>query len=318
MSVKTKRVILALVLSVFLIFSTTILAHAYSSILAFGDSLSDNGIYQGYPGGTPGNINSNDTYGFYRYSNGPVWVEYLAGHTLFNVPLLDLAYGGATSGIDNPAASKALPAYFPYFDYNTGLQWQVKTYKTTFGSISSDTLVTIWAGANDMFQYVNGPDTVQAGLNKAAGLYDPDKAASNIALAIKNLILNGGQEFLVLNLPYNDSDPYKSWKQPFDADLAVDLAALKALYPEIDIYTPDMNDLVLTGIDYYTGTWLDQTYGPGTYRYYDGVHPTTEVHAQIAAYAAAATEVPEPSTMLLVGFGLIGLAGYGRKKFFKK
>jgi hypothetical protein len=28
--------------------------------------------------------------------------------------------------------------------------------------------------------------------------------------------------------------------------------------------------------------------------------------------------VPEPSTMLLLGSGLIRLAGYGRKKFFKK
>lgn len=38
----------------------------------------------------------------------------------------------------------------------------------------------------------------------------------------------------------------------------------------------------------------------------------------MSSVEAVGQTVPEPATMLLLGSGLIGLAGYGRKKFFKK
>ena len=264
MSAKTKRVILAGFLCILLILSTGVLVHAYTRILAFGDSLSDNGIYGQYSDAV--NISTADTYGFGRISNGPVWVEYLAGSTLFNLPLLDLAYGGATTAYDNPAAGLS----------STGLQWQVATYQSVFGTIAPTTLVTLWAGGNDMFNSRS-----------------PVLAATNIGLAIQNLINIGGREFIVPNLSYTDTDPYKPWKQPFDTNLALVLASLIGANPGVHIYELDMNGFVPTGIDFFTGTFLEQTYGPGIYAWYDsvGVHPTTEVHAQIADYAAAA--VPE-------------------------
>jgi len=255
--------------------------YSYSHVLAFGDSLSDNGIYQGY-GGEPGNTNSSDVYGFRRFSNGPVWVEYLAGS--MGATLLDMAYGGATTSWDNPAAHLS----------TTGLFWQVSTYSAVFGSIPDDTLVTVWAGGNDMFN-----------------ARDPITAADNIATAITTLIGLGGDTFLVPNLTKGGA--YAAWIEPFDTALESELAGLRTLYPNKEFFYLDLNNLVLTGIDYYDGTFLAQTYGPGVYAWWDqvGVHPTTEVHCQIAAYAL--NTVPEPGVFVYLLVGLATLAALRKR-----
>jgi len=49
---------------------------------------------------------------------------------------------------------------------------------------------------------------------------------------------------------------------------------------------------------------------------YWNIHTTFRTGGEIRGFLAQ--PVPEPTTMLLLGSGLIGLAGYGRKRLFKK
>ncbi len=245
------------------------LALAYSTVVSLGDSLSDNG-----------NIG--------RYTDGPLWVELLADH--YAVPLVDIAYAGATTGYDNPAAGLSY----------TGLQWQVEQLK----SLPADSLITLWAGVNDELQ-----------------LRPPLDAASNINLALENLYTAGGRNFVVPNLPNIGStpsivtDPLASeaatlWTIAFNTSLEGALQAFDTLHPDADLFFVDAFT-IFEGYTVGSPEWMALFWT-------DGFHPSSVGHQRI--YEAAITKidpVPEPATMLLLGIGLIGLIGsrvIGRRK----
>src|SRR5579883_435708 len=74
----------------------SLLANPFTSIVVYGDSLSDNGNIYAASGNT---YPASPPYYNGRLSNGPVTVEQMA--TTWGVPLYDFAYGGATTRIGN-------------------------------------------------------------------------------------------------------------------------------------------------------------------------------------------------------------------------
>jgi lysophospholipase L1-like esterase len=252
-----------------LFFGPVGVALGYSSITSLGDSLSDNG-----------NVN--------RFTDGPLWVELLADH--YAVPLVDIAYGGATTGYDNPAIRSSF----------TGLQWQVEQ----LSSLPADSLITVWAGANDLLQSRS-----------------PFDAVSNIDVALENLYLAGGRDFVVPNLPdigkvpsvvidSTASSEASLWALAFNTSIATMLQGFNSSHNDLNLYPID----VFTIFNKYpvgSPEWRALFMG-------DGFHPSSLGHQMVYDKAVAAIDpVPEPATMLLFGTGIIGLIGsmVSRKKW---
>jgi phospholipase/lecithinase/hemolysin len=260
-----KNRLLTLLLAVSLVLAFPVGSHAtpFSSLIAYGDSLSDNG-----------NIG--------RFTDGAIWVEILAAS--LGVDLYDFAYGGATTGEDNPAAGE------PVF----GLQWQVETFRAS----ADDALYSEWAGGNDFLQRRS-----------------PFGAADNIGAALETLYTDGARAILVGSLPdigatpafYSGSNEAAAtgWTTLFNHSLEAVLAGFEERHDDAILYRLDAYGL-FAGFTPGTAEWAELFW-------VDGFHPSSIGH-QLIADTAYCSVVPEPATLLLIGAGLIGLAALGRLK----
>ncbi|OLZ78914.1 thermolabile hemolysin [Chromobacterium violaceum] len=152
-----------------------------NKIIAFGDSLSDNqNVYNASQWTLP---NRNSWY-IGHFSNGPVWVEYLADR--LKLPMYNWAIGGAgvsTQKLVIPGVVQQVQSWQDYMK-------QAPNYDP------ATTLFTMWIGGNDLVNYGSTPDKVIAGQQQA----------------LTSLINAGGRNILLLKLPDVSRAPVFQYK----------------------------------------------------------------------------------------------------------
>ncbi len=289
-------------------------AAKFSQFYAFGDSLSDTG--NAFIG-TGGKFPVSPAYFNGRFSNGPIWVDYvgekigltptpfaaiLADPTIVPKQGINFAIGGAQTGISSqfPGTVEGVP----------GLRGQVGLFAQSLIAqnlqVDAKAIFSVNGGGNDYFD--NKPvseviDNLYKSINTLAGL-----GAKNIVVFNQSdigkvpfaKVLGRSDELSAITLEHNQK-------------LALALDKIRSLNPGTRIASVDLFNLFEKSQSVFqdsvnpciTGNSTNVTAicsNPDDFLFYDDVHPTTRAHRFIAS--ATLTAIPEPS----VGLGIFALA----------
>ncbi len=299
-------------------------AQTYSRLVSFGDSLSDNGNLYTATGGTqpPAPYNK-------RFTNDLVWAEYLSGSmqgfftaTSYTSGNFNSAFGGARTD--------ALVANPP------GTSTQIASFLSVHhGTLGANDVVSMWAGANDIFQKV---PTAAANPSTAAAVMTQTSvtAAGNVATQVGQLAAAGAKTILVMNLPDLGQTPQfntdasasaigtlsaTAFNTALDTGLkTVAASATGSNIVQVDIQSAfsaiianpsafGIANAKLACINV-TSCVTGGASVQNTYLFWDGVHPTATGHKLVAQMAAQYLYTPT----LAQGAGMLADATYDLRR----
>ncbi len=282
-------------LLLFLVLAVSLAAAPYTRIVAFGDSLTDNGnLYelngQTYPPSPP--------YFEGRGTNGPVAVEYMS--TALGVPLLDFAVYGATTGIGN-ILDMGTPATF------NGLPGVLTTYNNALMSGFS-------VSPTDLYVILGGPpnDFRASGFSLAS----LQTAITNQITLVSLLQAQGAQHIILGGMPDLGVLPFTLRLGPaaslaasqfsalYNSELVANLPPGVKFFDTSAILYSALGDPSFTNKTDPCFDGMSVCANPEQYVFWDDFHPTTRVH-EIAGQALAATAIPEPAAYISVASGLV-------------
>ena len=295
-------------------------APAFTSVVVFGDSLSDTGndahLTQSatlgtirYPSDIPV-LGIDYTDG--RFTDGAdtqpaaeayfgVWIEQLAASFAAKPAVTDsldggtnYAYGDATT-----ADTATVVTEGPLSVTIPNMGQQVAAYLATNPTPNAGTLYVLWGGSNDVL------DAAEAGSDPVAAAAT---AVANELALVQQLIAAGATNFMIPNIPPLGATPegaasgagtlLNTASQAFATGLASGLNALQqsatGTGQTLNIYQPDIFTLFATvagnpmavGLGNVTVAAQNISGDPDTYLIWDGLHPTTSGHHYVAAAAA--------------------------------
>ncbi|KAJ3338921.1 hypothetical protein HDU93_008900 [Gonapodya sp. JEL0774] len=163
--------------------------------VVFGDSLSDTGnLFRstGYP---------RAPYYNGRFSNGPVWIEYLANSTGIQIEA-NFAVGGAKTD-DGRTSSSSLPGTQGSGFFVPGLESQARDFLNKTNTTVANRAVFVWIGGNDYLDAL-GSDTLSFDLENVSTII-----VGNI-VEVVNQIDGKAAAIVVIGLPDLSTLPFVS------------------------------------------------------------------------------------------------------------